>query len=189
MPVAQKVKPKHPYIASLKSHCGGSPIIAGTKFPVRSVVFYVHHRSNSSPRIKLSVSTRLDDAYKACGVTLRPFANLYPLLPRYLIQMYARTACALATSLFLPLPVIESLLIPISAAMRSNGVQAQNPCMRTLAHSLVCPDSGRCYHALVQLTPENDRIRIMKKPRLQAKIANSGFSILEENAECRSTTY
>ena len=41
MPVAQKVKPKHPYIASLKSHCGGSPIIAGTKFPVRSVVFYV----------------------------------------------------------------------------------------------------------------------------------------------------
>jgi len=41
MPLAQKVKPKHPYIASLKSHCGGSPIIAGTKFPVRSVVFYV----------------------------------------------------------------------------------------------------------------------------------------------------
>jgi uncharacterized protein (DUF433 family) len=41
MPVAQKVKPKHPYIASLKSHCGGSPIIAGTKFPVRSVVLYV----------------------------------------------------------------------------------------------------------------------------------------------------
>jgi uncharacterized protein (DUF433 family) len=42
MPVAQKIKPKHPYIASLKSHCGGSPIIAGTKFPVRSVVFYGH---------------------------------------------------------------------------------------------------------------------------------------------------
>jgi len=41
MPVAQKVKPKHPYIASIKSHCGGRPIIAGTKFPVRSVVFYV----------------------------------------------------------------------------------------------------------------------------------------------------
>ncbi len=41
MPAAQKVKPKHPYISSLKSHCGGSPIIAGTKFPVRSVVFYV----------------------------------------------------------------------------------------------------------------------------------------------------
>ena len=35
------MKPKHPYITSLKSHCGGSPIIAGTKFPVRSVVFYV----------------------------------------------------------------------------------------------------------------------------------------------------
>ena len=41
MPLAQKVKPKHPYVVSLKSHCGGSPIIAGTKFPVRSIVFYV----------------------------------------------------------------------------------------------------------------------------------------------------
>lgn len=39
MPVAQKVK--HPYIVSLKTHCGGSPLIAGTKFPVRSVVFYI----------------------------------------------------------------------------------------------------------------------------------------------------
>jgi uncharacterized protein (DUF433 family) len=41
MPVAQKVKIKHPYIVSLKTYCGGSPIIAGTKFPVRSVVFYI----------------------------------------------------------------------------------------------------------------------------------------------------
>ena len=41
MPVAQKMKPKHPYIVSIKTHCGGSPVIAGTKFPVRSVVFYV----------------------------------------------------------------------------------------------------------------------------------------------------
>jgi len=41
MPLAQKTKPKHPYVVSLKSHCGGSPIIAGTKFPVRAVVFYV----------------------------------------------------------------------------------------------------------------------------------------------------
>ena len=32
---------KHPYIVSRKTHCGGSPVIAGTKFPVRSVVFYV----------------------------------------------------------------------------------------------------------------------------------------------------
>ncbi|MFA4830312.1 MAG: DUF433 domain-containing protein [Thermodesulfovibrionales bacterium] len=40
MPVAQKVK-KHPYIVSMKTHCGGSPVIAGTKFPVKSVVFYV----------------------------------------------------------------------------------------------------------------------------------------------------
>jgi uncharacterized protein (DUF433 family) len=35
------MKPKHPYIVSLKSHCGGRPVIAGTKFPVKSVVFYV----------------------------------------------------------------------------------------------------------------------------------------------------
>lgn len=40
MPLAQKAK-KHPYIVSLKTHCGGSPVIAGTKFPVRSVVFYI----------------------------------------------------------------------------------------------------------------------------------------------------
>ncbi len=40
MPLTQKTK-KHPYIVSLKTHCGGSPVIAGTKFPVRSVVFYV----------------------------------------------------------------------------------------------------------------------------------------------------
>ncbi|MDN3509994.1 MAG: DUF433 domain-containing protein [Candidatus Jettenia sp. CY-1] len=41
MPVSQKTKIKHPYIIFRKTHCGGSPIIAGTKFPVRSVVFYV----------------------------------------------------------------------------------------------------------------------------------------------------
>jgi uncharacterized protein (DUF433 family) len=31
----------HPYIISRKGHCGGNPIIKGTKFPVRSVVNYV----------------------------------------------------------------------------------------------------------------------------------------------------
>jgi uncharacterized protein (DUF433 family) len=35
------VKVKHPHIESRKGYCGGSPIIAGTKFPVRSVVNYV----------------------------------------------------------------------------------------------------------------------------------------------------
>jgi len=40
MPVAAR-KIKHPYIVSHKTHCGGSPIIAGTKFPVKSVVYYV----------------------------------------------------------------------------------------------------------------------------------------------------
>ena len=41
MPVAQKVKTRHPYIVTMKTHCVGRPVIAGTKFPVRSVVFYV----------------------------------------------------------------------------------------------------------------------------------------------------
>ena len=41
MPLAQKLKIKHPYIMSIKTHCGGSPVIAGTKFPVQSVVFYI----------------------------------------------------------------------------------------------------------------------------------------------------
>jgi uncharacterized protein (DUF433 family) len=31
----------HPYIISDKDLCGGSPVIRGTKFPVRSVVNYV----------------------------------------------------------------------------------------------------------------------------------------------------
>ena len=31
----------HPYIVPYRDYCGGSPGIAGTKFPVRSVVNYV----------------------------------------------------------------------------------------------------------------------------------------------------
>ena len=34
-------KSTHPYVVSRKDYCGGSPIIKGTKFPVRSVVSYV----------------------------------------------------------------------------------------------------------------------------------------------------
>ena len=34
-------KTVHPYIMSHKDYCGGSPVITGTKFPVRSVVNYV----------------------------------------------------------------------------------------------------------------------------------------------------
>jgi len=36
---AQKID--HPYIVSHAAYCGGSPVIKGTKFPVRSVVNYV----------------------------------------------------------------------------------------------------------------------------------------------------
>ena len=35
------LKGRHPHIVSGKGYCGGSPVIAGTKFPVRSVVNYV----------------------------------------------------------------------------------------------------------------------------------------------------
>jgi uncharacterized protein (DUF433 family) len=35
------LKIRHPHIARRKGFCGGSPVIAGTKFPVRSVVTYV----------------------------------------------------------------------------------------------------------------------------------------------------
>ena len=31
----------HPYIDSHRDYCGGSPVINGTRFPVRSVVNYV----------------------------------------------------------------------------------------------------------------------------------------------------
>jgi uncharacterized protein (DUF433 family) len=42
MPQAiRKTKVKHPYVVSLKTHCGGSPVIHGTKFPVRSIVYYI----------------------------------------------------------------------------------------------------------------------------------------------------
>ncbi|MGH7887313.1 MAG: DUF433 domain-containing protein [Candidatus Binatia bacterium] len=36
-----EVKVDHPYITSHRDYCGGSPIIRGTRFPVRSVVNYV----------------------------------------------------------------------------------------------------------------------------------------------------
>ncbi len=39
--VARLAEKPHPYIAADKDYCGGSPVIAGTKFPVRSVVNYV----------------------------------------------------------------------------------------------------------------------------------------------------
>ena len=35
------LKVRHPHIVARKGFCGGSPVIAGTKFPVRSVVNYV----------------------------------------------------------------------------------------------------------------------------------------------------
>ncbi len=34
-------KLKHPYIVSQEDYCAGSPVIEGTKFPVRSIVRYV----------------------------------------------------------------------------------------------------------------------------------------------------
>lgn len=36
-------KVAHPHITTNPKICGGSPIIAGTRFPVRSVIAYVLH--------------------------------------------------------------------------------------------------------------------------------------------------
>ncbi len=41
MPKGTALKVRHPHIVIRKGFCGGSPVIAGTKFPVRSVVNYV----------------------------------------------------------------------------------------------------------------------------------------------------
>ncbi|MGH7927371.1 MAG: DUF433 domain-containing protein [Candidatus Binatia bacterium] len=38
---------EHPYIISQRDLCGGSPVIRGTKFPVRSVVNYILHQGLS----------------------------------------------------------------------------------------------------------------------------------------------
>jgi uncharacterized protein (DUF433 family) len=41
----------HPYIVSDQDYCGGSPVIRGTKFPVRSVVNYVLRQGLSPEEI------------------------------------------------------------------------------------------------------------------------------------------
>ena len=41
----------HPYIVFDKDYCGGSPVIRGTKFPVRSVVNYVLRQGVSPEEI------------------------------------------------------------------------------------------------------------------------------------------
>ena len=38
---------EHPHIVSQRDLCGGSPVIRGTKFPVRSVVNYILHQGLS----------------------------------------------------------------------------------------------------------------------------------------------
>jgi uncharacterized protein (DUF433 family) len=40
-------KNEHPHIISQRDLCGGSPVIRGTKFPVRSVVNYILHQGLS----------------------------------------------------------------------------------------------------------------------------------------------
>ncbi|MEO6162527.1 MAG: DUF433 domain-containing protein [Candidatus Binatia bacterium] len=60
----------HPYIVSHKDYCGGSPIIKGTKFPVRSVVNYVL-RQGLSPE---------EDRWRFTHLTL---AQVYDALSYY----------------------------------------------------------------------------------------------------------
>ena len=47
--LAEKID--HPYIVSDNNYCGGSPVIKGTKFPVRSVVNYVLRQGLSPEEI------------------------------------------------------------------------------------------------------------------------------------------
>ena len=47
--LAEKID--HPYIVSHKDYCGGSPVIKGTKFPVRSIVNYVLRQGLSPEEI------------------------------------------------------------------------------------------------------------------------------------------
>lgn len=47
--LAEKID--HPYIVFHKDVCGGSPVIKGTKFPVRSVVNYVLRQGLSPEEI------------------------------------------------------------------------------------------------------------------------------------------
>jgi uncharacterized protein (DUF433 family) len=47
--LAEKID--HPYIVSDNNYCGGSPVIKGTKFPVRSVVDYVLRQGLSPEEI------------------------------------------------------------------------------------------------------------------------------------------
>lgn len=43
--MAQPVrKTEHLYIISDQEYCGGSPVVEGTKFPVRSIINYVLHQ-------------------------------------------------------------------------------------------------------------------------------------------------
>lgn len=42
--MASTVKVHHPYVKKLPGVCGGERVIAGTRFPVRSVVVYILHQ-------------------------------------------------------------------------------------------------------------------------------------------------
>jgi uncharacterized protein (DUF433 family) len=44
-------KHEHPHIISQPDLCGGSPVIRGTKFPVRSVVNYILHQGLSPEEV------------------------------------------------------------------------------------------------------------------------------------------
>lgn len=42
--MASIVKVHHPYVKKVPGVCGGEPVIAETRFPVRSVVVYILHQ-------------------------------------------------------------------------------------------------------------------------------------------------
>jgi hypothetical protein len=51
----------HPYIISRKNYCGGSPVIVGTKFPVRAdaLSYYYDHKDDIEQELAENTEARL----------------------------------------------------------------------------------------------------------------------------------
>jgi uncharacterized protein (DUF433 family) len=70
------LKVRHPHIVARKGYCGGSPVIAGTKFPVRSVVNYVLRQGMAPEELvaefrHLTLAQIHDALYYDCSVSGR----------------------------------------------------------------------------------------------------------------------
>ena len=66
----------HPHISSDSRVCGGSPVIVGTRFPVRSVVNYIL-RHGYTPEELVHRFTHLSLAQRAFHLTPRTLKHLF----------------------------------------------------------------------------------------------------------------